>query len=549
MPPLQLSPDQSARLERNLRAASLLDPGVARRLREPCGDHHIEVDGAGTPHLSVGRGFLPLALSPEAATAALHGRHGEVLMIGAGLGELPEAALRSPALERLILWERDPFLLRVALSRYDWQIALATGRLRLALNADLIDHLDVEPLPHPVMERVYGLERSLFDAPRGAPFALMIVGELFVGDLIEQLQGRGYRPFWWDGQRWGRDELLRVARRLAPAFVIGVNYANGIAELIAEAGVPGLIWEVDPTMSRLSAAPGSTERLHFFTWRASRVAALREAGFENVEHLPLAANPTVRHPVAARPGEEPPGLSFVGNSMVRSSAEMIGEFVERWQRWSGRGETEGCRQLVDQLLALQRADLAHYQIEALVDGAFPGLRDHFEELADTSILLGEVAAAERRLSLIARLGPLGVKVWGDDGWARTAPFGARWMGYAGHWDQLTRIYSTSSVNIDIGRFYQLDIVTMRVFDVLACGGFLLAEDSPALRALFEPGVHLDVWANGEELVDKARFYLERPELRRQIADQGRAHVLAHHTVALRVERMLSHLGLETGAER
>jgi spore maturation protein CgeB len=113
------------------------------------------------------------------------------------------------------------------------------------------------------------------------------------------------------------------------------------------------------------------------------------------------------------------------------------------------------------------------------------------------------------------------------------------MGPAGHGEELTRIYSSDAIHVDIGRIYQSDIVTMRVFDVLACGGFCLAEWSEGLEDLFEVGVELDTWRTLEELLDKASFWLEAgAERRREVGRAGRDRVLRDHTIQQRLRRMI-----------
>ena len=88
---------------------------------------------------------------------------------------------------------------------------------------------------------------------------------------------------------------------------------------------------------------------------------------------------------------------------------------------------------------------------------------------------------------------------------------------------------------------------MRVFDVLACGGFLLAAWSEGLADLFEPGVEIETWQTIPELMDKVGFYLERPDARARLAARGRARVLRDHTVRARVREMLEGGGLPTRA--
>ena len=108
-----------------------------------------------------------------------------------------------------------------------------------------------------------------------------------------------------------------------------------------------------------------------------------------------------------------------------------------------------------------------------------------------------------------------------------------------HYFETTKIYNATRINIDIGRIYQSDIVTLRVFDVLACGGFLLAERSDDLLELFEPGVEVECYATLAELEDKVVYYLEHPEQAAALAGRGREAMCARHRIRDRVSRMLA----------
>jgi len=79
----------------------------------------------------------------------------------------------------------------------------------------------------------------------------------------------------------------------------------------------------------------------------------------------------------------------------------------------------------------------------------------------------------------------------------------------------------------------------RIFNTLACGGFLLIRYFSGLERVFKNGVHLRWFDTFEEAVTLARYYLEHSEERNRIATQGRQEVLEYHTWDLRIERMLN----------
>ena len=66
-------------------------------------------------------------------------------------------------------------------------------------------------------------------------------------------------------------------------------------------------------------------------------------------------------------------------------------------------------------------------------------------------------------------------------------YGVKYMGSAGHTYEISKIYYASRINIDISRLYQMDIIPMRIFDIITCGGFVLAEYSREFDEIFKIG--------------------------------------------------------------
>lgn len=62
----------------------------------------------------------------------------------------------------------------------------------------------------------------------------------------------------------------------------------------------------------------------------------------------------------------------------------------------------------------------------------------------------------------------------------------------------------------------------RVYEICACGGFLLAYRTDLMSSLYIEGVEAEFFSTPEELVSKSKFYLERESLRTRIASAGHA---------------------------
>ncbi len=83
----------------------------------------------------------------------------------------------------------------------------------------------------------------------------------------------------------------------------------------------------------------------------------------------------------------------------------------------------------------------------------------------------------------------------------------------------------------------------RTFEVPGCGGFLLTQEAPGLERYFELGTEAAGFHDGEDLVQKLRYYLEHEDERAAVADAGHARVLRDHTYERRFAEIFEKIGL------
>ena len=88
----------------------------------------------------------------------------------------------------------------------------------------------------------------------------------------------------------------------------------------------------------------------------------------------------------------------------------------------------------------------------------------------------------------------------------------------------------------------LGAASNRMWKVMGCGGFFLGDYVDGIEGLARDGVHCAWYRSPDEAASQARHYLDDPERRRQIAETGRKHALAHHTYAHRLDLLLSDRG-------
>ncbi|MBL8619156.1 MAG: glycosyltransferase [Deltaproteobacteria bacterium] len=556
------SPAQRDRLAATLAALDRAQPSVSKRLRWGFGEEHLSLQGGqllrrwASNLIAVDLSAARQAELLEAAAAAPAGA--PLRLLGVGRGEVLPALLAGAA--PLTVWEPDPALLWRLLEEIDLAEHILSGHVRLLLGPDLLRERGraAVDLVHPLVRLLHGRELEALAAPADARVAIVCAGGLFVDDLCGALAEHGWLPWLIEAVNLPMEELTYAIQQTGAKLVARINTMNLLTDLCQGLGVPLLVWEIDPCLDHILPPRRPAPLSWIFTYREANVRAYRSRGHLHVEHLPLAAPPH-RRPLSPAELDEPEHLpkdgkgwacavSFVGGSLLQNVQRYLDATRALTGQWLARQgkPPEAAAVLLDQLVQIQRQNLDQWRLPQLLDGAMPGLRDYARnehQGVDPALWLGELIAAERRLSHVAALAPLGVEVWGDAGWRQVADRGVVWRGLAGHKHALTRIYNAARVHVDINRIYQQDIITMRVFDVLACGGFLLAEHSPGLARCFVIGQEIETWRTQAELVAKARHYLAHPAQAAAIAARGRERVLRDHRFSDRVGHMLRRMGL------
>lgn len=107
----------------------------------------------------------------------------------------------------------------------------------------------------------------------------------------------------------------------------------------------------------------------------------------------------------------------------------------------------------------------------------------------------------------------------------------------------------ASVNVMVGDSCLVDgrgrYFSDRIPETLGRGGFLLHPhvDGVTDGTLYQAGEHLDCWDLGDwpRLAALVERWLDDPDGRARVAEQGMAHVKAHHTYRVRVRQVLAEL--------
>jgi spore maturation protein CgeB len=124
-------------------------------------------------------------------------------------------------------------------------------------------------------------------------------------------------------------------------------------------------------------------------------------------------------------------------------------------------------------------------------------------------------------------------------------------------EEMVRVFNQSRINLNFsdaakqlnwfkrltGRKPPPKQIKGRNFEIPGCGGFLLTDSAENLEEYFELGKEVVVFDSTDDLVDKARYYLNHESERCQIAEAGYHRALREHTYELRFNQLFKVMGL------
>ncbi|WP_319583830.1 glycosyltransferase [uncultured Pseudodesulfovibrio sp.] len=335
--------------------------------------------------------------------------------------------------------------------------------------------------------------------------------------------------------------LLKAVIDFRPDMVLTVNHfgldrEGKLAGLLDELGLPLASWFVDnPHLILFDYDHPGADNTVIFTFDAGNLDAMNDRGFRHVHYLPLATDPgRFRQDAGAAPPEWNAEVSFVGSSMTGPVKKCLGlsglpasrtrEYEEVAGDFGRSGETSVAR-----FLKAERPDWLD---------TIDRLPRREQRLATESLLTWEATRQYRSACVRATL-PFSPLVVGDDGWTNLLHgSNARLLPNLDYYADLPRFYPRSEINFNCTSRQMKGAVNQRVFDVPACGGFLLTDHREQMEDLFDLDREAAVYRTVEEIPGLIERYLADPGARERISQAAARRIQAQHTYEIRMQRLL-----------
>ncbi|MEF3307228.1 CgeB family protein [Paenibacillus sp. GYB003] len=278
------------------------------------------------------------------------------------------------------------------------------------------------------------------------------------------------------------DDAVSLAAGIRPDLVLSLNsvecFGLGQVDALREMGIRTAAWFADDPYFIDVTKNIAPHYDYVFTLDEACVPVYRERGCPRVFHIPLGANTAIYAPKRVEAGAAGPDICFIGSAFRNRAA-----FFDR---------------------------IAAY-------------------LKGKSVLIAGY--------------------W----WERMANFGMLEDKIRnGHWlspHETASYYNRAKIVINMHRAIDDDTnqnvglvpalsVNPRSFEIGACAAFQLTDRRHGLASAFEPGAEIATYDLPEELIEKADYYLNREEERRDIALRGYGRTMREHTYPRRVAQLL-----------
>lgn len=332
--------------------------------------------------------------------------------------------------------------------------------------------------------------------------------------------------------------LMENILKFKPDFFLTINHlgfdeAGELASFFKTIEMPAASWYVDsPNIIVKAFNKNVSPYVSTFLWDKGYIEDMEAMGFAEVAYLPLATDEDVFRPIKLRPSDIKrygADVGFVGNSMVDQVVEKFKKVSEELHPFLERMAEllSSSRMPFDELLkTIDEDDLE--KIKSLT----PRVRLFLE----AAILWR--ATLLYRLSCIETLKDFNPCIHGDKDWKKLLGNGYRLGHSLNYYRELPVFYNACKVNFNATSLQMEQAVNQRVFDVPACGGFLLTDHQGAIEELFDVGEEVVTYKDKDEIPQLARFYLNNPETREAIAMRGRDRVLKEHTYKHRLNTLI-----------
>lgn len=328
------------------------------------------------------------------------------------------------------------------------------------------------------------------------------------------------------------------------AFVFSINFFPAISYICERLKVPYVCWTVDSPVPELFSNALGNAYNRIFLFDRAQYEFFSPVNPSCIHYLPLAADnkqfeKAVLSMTEADYAAYGADISFVGSlytEKCRYDRLTLSEHTKGYVDGLMEAQLQiyGCNFIADSLTKsviheIMDADPLFYQGEDLREGVERYLVAH-------QYVGMKLAALERERTLRRLSEHFPVTLYTRSDTSSLPHVDCR--GGVRTLTEMPKVFQASRINLNMTIRPIETGLSQRVWDVLACGGFLLTNYQSEIPDYFEIGKELETYESIPELEEKVRYYLSHEDERMEIAIRGYEKVAAHHSYEVRLAQMI-----------
>ncbi len=328
------------------------------------------------------------------------------------------------------------------------------------------------------------------------------------------------------------------------SFVFSINFFPAISYTCEKLKVPYVCWSVDSPVPELFSNALKNRYNRIFLFDRAQYEFFSPVNPDCIYHLPLASNVKRWEQIV---------LGMTDTDFITYGADLsfVGSLYTEKCKYGRLSLSPHTRGFVDGLMEAQLKvfgcnfipeSLTEEVIREIAD-ADPDFYKSEDAYTDMSRYLVahqyigmKLAAVERARTLrfLSEQFPLALYTRSD---ASKLPK-ADCRGGVSTLTEMPKVFHASRINLNITMRPIESGLSLRVWDVLGCGGFLMTNYQAELPEYFEIGKDLEAYESLPELSEKIRYYLSHEEERLEIAIRGYEKAAKYHSYETRLAQMI-----------
>lgn len=379
-------------------------------------------------------------------------------------------------------------------------------------------------------------------------------GSICEPDIFNTFQELGHTVYENNTEIYNKNPVLGKIIKEISSFIqlhpidciFSINFYPMLSEICQIYHIRYISWIVDAPVLELyaSSIKNSYNRTFIFDYTLySEICGFNQ---ENIFYLPLATNISSKEKVIA---------DAVLKSSVDYSAKIsfIGSLYTEKCPYDSIGPlSEYSRGYLEAVMNAQKNIYGYYFIEELLTdeliAEIKSLCTEYYPIPETSFLTdrrlisqyyigSKITSMERihTMELLSRHFPTTIYTGSDTSFLPDLTN----RGTAKTLTEMPVIFHSSNINLNTTSKSIRSGIPLRLWDIMASGGFVLSNFQSELPEYFESGIHLDTYASMGELLEKCDYYLSHEKQRKEIAANALEEIKSKHTYHIRVENLLT----------